>query len=114
VAKLVINLHFAMDIRGNLRKFSEQEFRCTKCNTRYRRIPLSGRCLKCGGRLTLTVHYGTVTKYLDPSLQLASKVKLDEYTTSMLKSLKNKVDMTFGYEKKSSNKSIFDFINNKK
>jgi len=114
VAKLVINLHFAMDVKGNLRKFTEQEFRCTKCNTRYRRVPLVGKCLKCGSRLTLTVHYGTVTKYLDPSLWLSSKVKLDSYTVSMLESLKRKVDMTFGSEKKNSNKTIFDFINNRK
>ncbi|RIB35476.1 MAG: hypothetical protein BXU00_01785 [Candidatus Nanoclepta minutus] len=115
VAKLVINHHFAMDVKGNLRKFSQQEFRCTKCNAKYRRIPLSGRCEKCGGRLTFTVHYGTVTKYLEPSILLASKVNLDKYTVSVLESLKNKVNMTFGAIKKVSNKNIADFLfNNKK
>jgi len=112
VASLVINLHFARDVKGNLRKFSEQEFRCVKCNEKYRRIPLSGKCEKCGGRLVLTVHYGTITKYLEPSLWLAEKLKLDEYTISSLKVLKLRVDQTFG--KQSKDKSIIHFFNNNK
>lgn len=112
VAKLVVELHFARDVKGNLRKFSEQEFRCTKCNAKYRRVPLSGKCEKCGGRLTFTVHYGTITKYLDPSLWLAEKINLDEYTLSSLKALKLKVSQTFGSS--TTNKSIIDFFNNNK
>ena len=42
VAASVINNHFMKDIKGNLRKFSQQEFRCVNCNTKYRRPPLSG------------------------------------------------------------------------
>ncbi len=69
-----ISQHFIRDIAGNLRKFSAQKFRCVKCNKKYRRIPISGRCDKCGGELTLTVHKGTVLKYLKPTLDV-----LDEY-----------------------------------
>ncbi|MBU1939947.1 DNA polymerase II large subunit, partial [Candidatus Micrarchaeota archaeon] len=39
--------HFLPDIIGNARAFSRQTFRCTTCNTKYRRIPLSGKCGKC-------------------------------------------------------------------
>ena len=109
VAGLVINLHFARDVRGNLRKFSSQEFRCVKCNEKYRRIPLSGKCEKCGGRLVFTVHYGTVTKYLGPSLWLAERLNLDEYTKSALRILKLRVDQTFG--KQTKEKSITEFFN---
>lgn len=109
VAGLVINLHFARDVKGNLRKFTEQEFRCVKCNTKYRRLPLSGKCEKCGGRIIFTVHQGTVIKYLEPSLILAERLKLDEYTLSSLKALKYRVDQTFGSA--TSNKSIKDFFN---
>ncbi|BFI73604.1 DNA polymerase II large subunit [Nanoarchaeota archaeon] len=109
VASLVINLHFARDIRGNLRKFSEQEFRCVKCNTKYRRIPLSGKCLKCGGRIIMTVHYGSIVKYLEPSLWLAERLKLDEYTQSSLKALKEKIEQTFGNTSK--DKTIKEFFN---
>jgi len=110
VASLVINLHFARDVKGNLRKFSEQEFRCVKCNEKYRRVPIIGKCEKCGGRIVLTVHYGTVTKYLEPSLWLAERLKLEEYITSSLKVLKLRVDQTFG--KQSKDKSITHFFNN--
>ncbi|MGC9133024.1 MAG: DNA polymerase II large subunit [Nanopusillaceae archaeon] len=109
VASLVINLHFSRDIKGNLRKFSEQEFRCVKCNTKYRRIPLSGKCPKCGGRIIMTVHQGSVVKYLEPSLWLAERLKLDEYTQSSLKALKEKIDQTFGNVSKE--KTIKEFFN---
>jgi DNA polymerase II large subunit (EC 2.7.7.7) len=109
VASLVINLHFARDIKGNLRKFSEQEFRCIKCNKRFRRPPLSGKCDRCGGRIVMTVHYGSVVKYLEPSLWLAEKLRLDEYTSSSLKALKMKIDQTFGNQSKE--KQIKDFFN---
>jgi len=109
VASLVINLHFARDIKGNLRKFSEQEFRCIKCNKRFRRPPLSGKCDRCGGRIVMTVHYGSVVKYLEPSLWLAEKLKLDEYTSSSLRALKMKIDQTFGNQSKE--RQIKDFFN---
>src|SRR3989344_6131273 len=35
VARLIIDRHFIRDIRGNLRKFSQQEFRCVTCNTKF-------------------------------------------------------------------------------
>lgn len=95
VAKVVIDGHFAKDIKGNLRKFSVQTFRCVKCNEKYRRIPLSGKCEKCGGRIILTVSEGTVKKYLGISLWLASRVNLDNYTKQSLELLSKKVEQTF-------------------
>ena len=56
VATLVISTHFLKDIKGNIRTFAGQQFRCDECNTKYRRVPLSGRCQKCGGKLLLTVY----------------------------------------------------------
>jgi hypothetical protein len=37
VARLVIERHFIRDTRGNLRKFSQQGFRCSSCNSKFRR-----------------------------------------------------------------------------
>lgn len=98
VARILIEKHFLKDIKGNLRRYSNQEFRCTSCNTKYRRIPLIGRCNKCSGKLVLTVAEGTVSKYLEPSLGLAEKYNLPVYLKQTLEILKRKVESVFGRE----------------
>jgi DNA polymerase II large subunit len=98
VAKIIIEKHFLKDIKGNLRKYSKQEFRCIACNQKYRRIPLMGRCNKCSGKLVLTVAEGTVSKYLEPSIDLAEKYSLPTYLKQTLEILKRGVDSVFGKE----------------
>lgn len=99
VAKLVIQKHFLKDIKGNLRQFSMQQFRCNKCNEKFRRPPLSGKCLKCGGKLLFTVTEGSVTKYLGPSLMLAQKYNFSPYLKQVLELTKLNVDRIFGKER---------------
>ena len=99
VAKLVIQKHFLKDIRGNLKKFSAQQFRCGKCNTKYRRPPLSGKCTECGNKLIFTISEGSVIKYLGPSLKLAEKYDFSPYLKQVLHLLKLNVDNVFGKEK---------------
>ena len=99
VAKLVIQKHFLRDIKGNLRKFSMQQFRCVKCNDKYRRPPLINKCVTCGGRLIFTISEGSVVKYLIPSLKLAEKYNFSPYLKQTLDMLKEQVDMIFGKEK---------------
>jgi len=84
VAEIVINSHFLRDTYGNLRAFSRQHFRCVKCNANYRRIPLSGKCNKCGGKLLLTVSQGNISKYLKMSMNLAEKYHLSDYLKARL------------------------------
>lgn len=96
VARLIIERHFIRDIKGNLRKFSTQQFRCSKCNEKYRRPPLIGRCLKCDGKLIFTVSEGSIIKYLEPSLELASKYMLPAYLLQTLELTKNRIDSLFG------------------
>jgi DNA polymerase II large subunit len=84
VAEIVINSHFLRDTYGNLRAFSRQRFRCVKCNANYRRVPLTGKCTKCGGRLLLTVSQGNISKYLQMSMDLAEKYHLSDYLKSRL------------------------------
>ncbi len=100
VARIVIEKHFLKDIKGNLRKFSRQEFRCVKCNAKYRRVPLIGKCPKCGGKIVLTVAEGTVSKYLKPSVDLANKYDLPAYLKQTLKILDSSVKSVFGEEEK--------------
>lgn len=98
VARIIIEKHFLKDIKGNLRRFSKNEFRCVGCNERYRRIPLLGRCAKCSGKLIFTVAEGTVSKYLEPSLDLAEKYSLPAYLRQTLDVLRRTVDSVFGKE----------------
>ena len=99
VARLVIERHFIRDIRGNLRKFSTQEFRCVNCNEKYRRPPLLGCCLKCNGRIVFTVAEGSVIKYLEPCLSLAEKFELPAYLRQNLALTKMRIESVFGKEK---------------
>ena len=101
VARLVIERHFIRDIRGNLRKFSMQQFRCVKCNEKYRRPPLLGNCLKCNGKIIFTISEGSVIKYLEPSLSLARKYKIPSYLKQNLELTKSNIESVFGKEKES-------------
>ncbi|USG99918.1 DNA polymerase II large subunit [Thermococcus argininiproducens] len=80
VAETIINSHIVPDLRGNLRSFTRQEFRCVKCNTKYRRPPLSGKCTKCGGKIVLTVSKGAIEKYLPTAKMLVTKYSVIDYT----------------------------------
>jgi DNA polymerase II large subunit len=97
-AKLVIDRHFLKDLKGNLRKFSMQGFRCVKCNEIMRRPPLTGICPKCGGKIIFTINEGGIKKYLEPALELAEKYNLSVYLKQNLQILKENIDSIFGRE----------------
>ncbi len=99
VAKLVIERHFIRDIKGNLKKFSMQEFRCVDCNTKFRRPPLKGSCTECNGKLLFTISEGSVIKYLEPCISLAEKYELPAYLKQTLELTKQRIDHFFGKEK---------------
>ncbi|MEK6907636.1 MAG: DNA polymerase II large subunit [Nanoarchaeota archaeon] len=96
VARLIIERHFIRDIRGNLRRFSTQEFRCVNCNEKYRRPPLAGSCIKCEGRIIFTVSEGFIIKYLQPALDLAEKFNLPPYLRQSLELTKLRIESMFG------------------
>jgi len=98
VARLIVDRHFIRDIRGNMRKFSTQTFRCVNCNEKYRRPPLSGVCSKCQGKLIFTVSEGFILKYLQPTLDLANKFELPPYLKQSLDLTKLRIESMFGKE----------------
>jgi len=97
-AKLIIERHFIKDMRGNLRKFSMQQFRCVACNEIIRRPPLTGVCPKCRGKIIFTIHEGGIKKYLEPALDLANKYNLSSYMKQSLELTKRYIDNVFGKE----------------
>ncbi len=97
-AKLIIDRHFLKDLKGNLRKFSMQGFRCVSCNEIMRRPPLTGVCNKCGGKIIFTVNEGGIKKYLEPALILAERYNLSTYLKQNLQILKDNIDSIFGKE----------------
>jgi DNA polymerase II large subunit len=98
VARLVIERHFIKDIRGNLRGFSMQTFRCVGCNEILRRPPLSGKCTACNGKIIFTINEGGIKKYLEPALSLASKYDLSVYMQQNLELTKRHIESIFGKE----------------
>jgi DNA polymerase II large subunit len=105
VAERVLNTHFIRDLMGNLSAFSKQKCRCTKCNTSYRRMPLSGKCVKfkgkhpCNGNIIATVHEGSVKKYLEMSREICRKYKVSEYTKQRVEVIDLAIQSTFGEER---------------
>ncbi|MGV8141078.1 MAG: DNA polymerase II large subunit [Candidatus Woesearchaeota archaeon] len=96
VAKLVIEKHFIRDIKGNLRKFSTQQFRCANCNEKYRRPPLAGKCMKCGNKLIFTISEGSIVKYLEPTISLGEKFHIPAYLKQTIELTKKRVEEYFG------------------
>jgi DNA polymerase II large subunit len=94
----VINKHFLPDMAGTLRSFSAQNVRCTKCGDKYRRIPLSGKCV-CGNALVLTVHEASVKKYLEVSKDVGERYGLSEYTRQRIDVLEMSMDSLFNNDK---------------
>jgi len=109
VALIVLTTHFMRDISGNLRAFSTQGFRCKACNRKFRRLPLKGLCLECGGPLTLTVYRGGIQKYLEAANQLIRRYELPEYYAQRLTLVQEEIDSLFE-GKKPKQVSLKDFI----
>ncbi len=95
VALKVLTTHFIRDISGNLRAFSSQTFRCKRCNRKFRRLPLMGKCPDCNGALTLTVYRGGIEKYLDVADQLIKKYGLPNYYSQRLTMVKEEINSLF-------------------
>jgi DNA polymerase II large subunit len=100
VSQLIIEGHFVRDIKGNLRKFTKQSYRCTSCNTIYRRVPLSGTCSKCNkGNLVFTIAEGTIKKYLDATLKLIEHKGVSPFIHQSIKLLNTRIESVFGKDK---------------
>lgn len=108
MAERILRYHFIPDIMGNLNKYGSQTFRCTSCNQIYRRLPLSGKCKKCGTNLTGTVHKGNITKYLERSFIIANDFQVSNYVKQRIQILRDSVYSIFD-ERNNNLKTLEDF-----
>nr|6T8H_B Chain B, DP2 subunit of D-family DNA-polymerase [Pyrococcus abyssi] len=95
VAEKILNSHLIPDLRGNLRSFTRQEFRCVKCNTKFRRPPLNGKCPVCGGKIVLTVSKGAIEKYLGTAKMLVTEYNVKNYTRQRICLTERDIDSLF-------------------
>ncbi len=101
VAGRLINSHFLPDMFGNFRGFFSQEIRCTKCNSKFRRVPLSGKCYKCGqASLTLTIHRGGIVKYMEETRKIVENFELDEALRYRIENLFRTIESSFNFPEK--------------
>jgi DNA polymerase II large subunit len=110
--EIVVSTHLFPDLIGNARAYTRQQFRCTKCNTKFRRLPLysEGLCPTCKqGNIILTISEGSVRKYLDIAKQLVYGKQLSNYTQERLEILEQEIESVFCKEK-TKQKSIGDFF----
>ncbi len=110
--ELVVSTHLFPDLIGNARAYTRQQFRCTKCNTKFRRLPLYSemRCPACKqGNIIMTISEGSVRKYLDIAKQLVYGKQLSNYTQERLEILECEIESVFCKEK-TKQKNIGDFF----
>ncbi len=111
VAKRVLSTHFMRDLTGNLKAFAGQRFRCTKCNSKFRRLPLKGACPRCGGKLSLTVYKGGVEKYLTVAQDLVKRYDLGQYHEQRLLLLREEINSLFNeHEEKKKQPTLAQFV----
>ncbi len=75
----------------------------------YRRPPLRGTCPRYGGNIVLTVHEGSMRKYLETSLRIANEYNVRHYTKQRLELLELEMSSLFESDKVKQ-KGLADFM----
>jgi DNA polymerase II large subunit len=99
VASRIVTHHFLPDLIGNMKAFSTQQVRCTKCNMKFRRIPLKKKCTKCDGKLTLTVYENSVRKYLEVSKRVSREYEIPNYVRQRIEIIDGALESLFCNDK---------------
>lgn len=105
----LLHYHLFPDIIGNTRAFARQKLRCVKCNAKYRRIPLSGICT-CGGKLILTIHEGSIRKYINVAKDVIKRYELKPYLYQKIKLAEEDVDSLFMDKEERNQKNLAEFF----
>ncbi len=106
----LLHYHLFPDIIGNTRAFARQGLRCIKCNSKYRRIPLSGICLNCSGKLVMTIHEGSIKKYVEVAKNLIKDNDLKPYLYQKLILAEEDINSLFVDKEEKKQKSLSNFF----
>ncbi len=109
MAKRLLESHFLPDIFGNIRAFATQQFRCTNCNEKFRRLPLSGQCSVCSGNLILTVTKAGITKYVGLASKIVEDYHLPLYYQQRLEMAKRVINSVFTPEEDDQQTTLKEF-----
>lgn len=110
VVEKMVETHLLSDILGNMRAFLLQEFKCKRCGEKYRRPPLAGVCMSCGGEVSQTVFRGAVEKYVDLVENLLLKKIRDCYLAERVVLAIENVRRIFGAEDRMGQPSLEEFL----
>lgn len=110
VAKKVLSTHLMRDLVGNLKAFACQQFRCSRCGSKFRRIPLKGVCTRCGGKISLTVHRGAIEKYLGVAERLVEKYHMGPYHEQRLRLIAEEINSLFKEKHAQKQPNLIDFM----
>jgi DNA polymerase II large subunit len=97
-ARRILEKHVLPDLLGNLRSFAAQQVRCITCNTKYRRIPLSGKCSNDAcvkSNVILTIPPKGVSKYFDICEWLVNNYNLGKYNEDRLDKIRIALESHF-------------------
>ncbi|MHA1665046.1 MAG: DNA polymerase II large subunit [Candidatus Njordarchaeales archaeon] len=109
----IIEVHLFPDIQGNLRSYGTQQFRCSSCNKKFRRVPLSGKCPRCGSKVIQTVFQKGILKYVPTVRELINKYGASKYNISRLEIFENTdFFILTGVDKKVDLAQLIDNISN--
>ncbi|MDI1494915.1 MAG: DNA polymerase II large subunit [Cenarchaeum symbiont of Oopsacas minuta] len=105
----IVSTHLVPDIMGNLRSYNKQIFRCTSCDKKYRRPPLSKKCV-CGNVPIGTITRAGVEKYLGFAIRLVDKYDVGSYQYGRIHALADEIKLVFG-ESTGDQSLLSDFAN---
>jgi DNA polymerase II large subunit len=72
-------------------------------------MPLTGSCRECGGDVNLTVHEGSVKKYIGTATRVAEEYGTRDYTKQRLEVLERTLESVFENDKNKQS-GIADFM----
>ncbi|MEM2211560.1 MAG: DNA polymerase II large subunit [Nitrososphaerales archaeon] len=110
VVSSVLKTHILPDIVGNIKAYTTQSIRCKLCGAQYRRYPLKGSCLSCGGELQPTVMRGSVEKYLQLGLNLCKRFEVGEYLRERFEIISDELSTLFAPKEVKIQKELTDYI----